>query len=189
MQQTLKLFYFDIAGKGESIRLLCAHSNLPLEDVRIPLTNREQFDSLKNAGKLPFGQLPALQINEQGDMITQSATIMRYLGKLSGAYPSCPIAAALVDSLVDEEVDLTSGLATSRYKERFGYGCLDTETITIVRKSLNDEVIPRHLQFLDNIAGKSKTGWIANTADPSIADFLLVPRFVYSHTCIYLSVF
>jgi glutathione S-transferase len=138
---------------------------------------------MKNAGKLPFGQVPALQINEEGDMITQTATIMRYLGKITGSYPSCPIAAALVDSIVDEEVDLCSGLATSRYKERFGYGCLDAATVTIVRASLNDEVIPRHLQFLEIIAGKSKTGWIANTADPSIADFILVPRFVYDNVC------
>ena len=114
--QALKLFYFDIPGKGECIRLLCAHAGLPLEDVRISVSDRTVFDDMKKDGKLLFGQLPALQINEKGDMISQSAAIMRYLGKLTSAYPSDPVAAALVDAVIDEEADLTTGLAVSRYK-------------------------------------------------------------------------
>jgi hypothetical protein len=49
---TMKLFYFDIAGKGDCIRLLCAHAGLPLEDIRIPLDSRGPFDKLKAEGKL-----------------------------------------------------------------------------------------------------------------------------------------
>ena len=114
--QALKLFYFDIPGKGECIRLLCAHAGLPLEDVRISVSDRTVFDDMKKDGKLLFGQLRALQINEKGDIISQSAAIMRYLGNLSSAYPSDPVAAALVDAVIDEEADLTTGLAVSRYK-------------------------------------------------------------------------
>ena len=117
--QTLRLFYFDIPGKGECIRLLCAHAGLSLEDIRVPLDNREVFDVLKKDGKLIFGQLPALQINEEGDMITQSAAIVRYLGKLSTIYPECPIQAALVDAIMDEEADLFTGLSVSRYRGKF----------------------------------------------------------------------
>ena len=80
----MKLFYFDISGKGDCIRLLCAHAGLPLEDIRIALDNRGPFDKLKSEGKLPFGQLPALQISETDPLITQSSAIMRYLGKVSG---------------------------------------------------------------------------------------------------------
>lgn len=32
-----------------------------------------------------------------------------------------------------------------------------------IRSSLNADVIPRHLQFLENIAASSKSGWIADT--------------------------
>jgi glutathione S-transferase len=116
---TMKLFYFDIAGKGDCIRLLCAHAGLPLEDIRIPLDSRGPFDKLKAEGKLPFGQLPALQISETEPLITQSSAIMRYLGKVSGQaslYPSCPATAALIDGIIDEENDLTTGLSVSRYR-------------------------------------------------------------------------
>jgi glutathione S-transferase len=61
---------------------------------------------------------------------------------------------------------------------RFGFGFLATNEAILaeVRKSLNDEVIPRHLEFIENLLVKSTTGWIANTTEPSIADFILVPR-------------
>ena len=45
-----------------------------------------------------------------------------------------------------------------------------------VRSSLNSEVLPRLLHFLNNFVAHSSSGWIANTDGPSIADFVLVPR-------------
>lgn len=53
-------------------------------------------------------------------MLTQSAAIMRYLGKLSGAYPDDPLKAALVDAIIDEENDLFTGLSVARYKGECG---------------------------------------------------------------------
>jgi glutathione S-transferase len=48
--------------------------------------------------------------------------------------------------------------------------------VMTIRRALNDEVLPRHLQFLENFASASTTGWIAGTEGPSIADFVLAPR-------------
>lgn len=62
------------------------------------------------------------------------------------------------------------------FVERFGFGCLDENTVAAVRKSLNDEILPRHLGFFENILKKSKSGWLAGTNEPTIADFILVPR-------------
>lgn len=45
-----------------------------------------------------------------------------------------------------------------------------------VRKALNDDILPRHLGFLEKILTSSASGWLANTVGPSIADFVLVPR-------------
>ena len=45
-----------------------------------------------------------------------------------------------------------------------------------MRESLNTEVLPRHLASLENIVKKSSTGWVAGTPEPTIADFILVPR-------------
>lgn len=62
--------------------------------------------------------------------------------------------------------------------ERFGFGFLNEneEILMTVRRSLNDEILPRHLQCLENFAKASTTGWIASTEGPSIADFILAPR-------------
>ena len=95
---------------------------------------------------------------------------------MCGLYPEDPIKAALVDSFIDEEVDLFMGLSVSIYKERFGFGCLTDELVTGVRKMLNDEVLPKHLSFFERILGESTTGWLAGTPNPTIADFVLVPR-------------
>ena len=43
----VKLFYFDLAGKGESIRIACAWAGVPLEDVRIPLDDRRLFEQVR----------------------------------------------------------------------------------------------------------------------------------------------
>ena len=113
----LELFYFDIPGKGEAIRLHNAFAGLPLKDTRL---TRDQFCAMKENGDLPYGQVPLLAVDNK-HYIAQSAAIMRYLGKLSGLYPSDPIKAALVDSIIDEENDLFAGLTCSRYRDRFGF--------------------------------------------------------------------
>ena len=107
----LKLYYFDIPGRGESIRLFCIYAGLPFEDCRL---TQEGFQKLKDEGKLPFGQLPALEVD--GTMIVQSAAIIRYLSKLTRLHPDCPIKAALIDSIIDQESDMFTGLIVSRYQ-------------------------------------------------------------------------
>lgn len=112
-----KLYYFDIPGKAEAARLACQYAGYPIEDVRL---SREEFLAMKEAGRLPFGQVcctnctlpgstilflcgtqvPVMDIGD-GTMIGQSAAIMRYLGKKTGLYPSDDVVAALVDSIID----------------------------------------------------------------------------------------
>jgi glutathione S-transferase len=53
---------------------------------------------------------------------------------------------------------------------------LDEETLSTVRKALNDEVLPRHLQNFDRLVQKSPSGWLAGGPEPTIADFMVVPR-------------
>lgn len=74
-----KLYYFDIPGKGEAIRLACAHGGYALEDIRI---TKAEFAVLKENGKFPFGQVPLLEL-PTGECLSQSAAIMRYIGKLA----------------------------------------------------------------------------------------------------------
>lgn len=60
--------------------------------------------------------------------------------------------------------------------DRFGFAVVDEESLKTVRKSLNDEILPRHLQNFENLVRKSPNGWLAGGTEPSIADFMVVPR-------------
>ena len=56
----MKLYYFDIYGRAESIRFLAAHAKLQLETV---VVNGESMAALKESGKLEFGQVPMLEVD------------------------------------------------------------------------------------------------------------------------------
>ena len=60
--------------------------------------------------------------------------------------------------------------------ERFGFEFMTEEHVSTVRKALNDVVLPRHLANFERMLTESPSGWIAGGAEPSIADFILVPR-------------
>jgi hypothetical protein len=112
----LKLYYFNIPGKGEAIRLACAYGEIPLDDFRM---HANEFHELKVSGKIPFGQVPALSVDDD-TMLFQSAAIMRYVGKLAGLYPTNDdLYAAKIDMAVDCEMDLFTGLSVSRYRGKF----------------------------------------------------------------------
>ena len=88
--------------------------------------NREKFLEMQRQGLLAFGQLPALQVNDQ--LLVQSAAILRFVGKLANLYPSGSsssdsIYAAKIDAIMDGETDMFTGLSVSRYKgsERSSY--------------------------------------------------------------------
>ena len=54
----MKLYYFDIYGKAEAIRMLLNHAKVEFEDCRI---SKEEFAKMKEEGKLEFGQLPVVE--------------------------------------------------------------------------------------------------------------------------------
>ena len=173
----LKLFYFNIPGKGEPIRLALTYAGIPFEDVRL---DGEKFRELKESGRLAFGQVPALELPD-GRQIVQSNAILRYIGRIAKEdllYPKDPYAAAMVDSILDAENDMMTGVHVYRYKGRFGWGHVaeDPSSLEKAKASLTEEVLPRHLAAFERLAELSKSGWIAGTAGPSIADFVLQPR-------------
>merc|ERR1719491_1420260 len=106
-QPKLKLYYFDIVGKGEPIRLLCAHAGLELEDYRFE--SRDVFNEVKASGKFHFGQVPMLEVNGKVQLV-QSSAILTYLGKLGGVYPKDDdILAAKIDMALAQEADAFTG--------------------------------------------------------------------------------
>ena len=65
-----KLYYFEIAGRAELIRLLFSAAGQKFEDVRFP---REKWPEYKP--KSPFGQCPYLEITEGSTTYTMAQSI------------------------------------------------------------------------------------------------------------------
>jgi glutathione S-transferase len=81
----MKVFYFDAAGRAESIRLLLKHAKAEFEDVRL---KGEEWPAFKESGKLEYKQMPALEMD--GKMYVQTDAIMVLLGSKYGYYPTDP---------------------------------------------------------------------------------------------------
>mmetsp|Transcript_116982 Transcript_116982/g.215181 ORF Transcript_116982/g.215181 Transcript_116982/m.215181 type:complete len:231 (+) Transcript_116982:78-770(+) len=168
----LKLLYFDIKGKGHPIRLLCRYAGLPLEDYRF--SGRDEFLTMKESGQLRFGQVPALEI-DNGQQLVQTAAIMRYLAKLkpsSGLYPQDLAKAAIVDGLMDQVADASISRSVFKYSARFGLEGESWEKAKeTLKTNLADKITPTHLRFLEKMLSDTSTGWLADTDQPTIADF------------------
>lgn len=186
MSPRLELFYFDLAGKGECIRLTLAYAGLPFQDKRL---SRQEFDELRSNGTLAFGQVPCLLVDGKTALV-QTAAILRYVAKLAAKregchdlYPDDPVKAAEVDAIVDQDTDMMTGHVSSQYSDRFGFGDFVARQgppekrarYGVVRRRLHDDVLPRHLDALCRLLDESTTGWLAGTTGPSIADFMFVP--------------
>lgn len=171
----LKLMYFNIAGKAEAIRLICAYAGLTLDDHRFK--DRSEFAAMKESGELQFGQVPALAVDGGKSQLVQSAAILRFLGKIANPelelYPQDAVVAAHVDAVLDQEGDAFMGFRVARYKERFGFSTdvLTEEVTKKVTAKINAETIPRHLGHLERMLTSGGTGWLAGTPNPTIADF------------------
>ena len=168
-QPTLKLYYFDIKGKGECIRLICSYSGLELNDHRF--SSRDEFLAMKEGTRLQFGQVPMLEVDGKHTMV-QSNSIMRYLGKLSGLYPTTDhILAQKVDAVMDQATDVFTGSSILKYGPRYAIE-LTPEAKEKSYEHYNQTVLPTHLRKVERYFSKSSTGWIAGTVEPSPADFV-----------------
>jgi len=116
------LTYFNGRGRAEPARLILAEAGVEYEDIRV-----SSPAELKASGKLPFGQLPLLEIN--GVVFSQSMTIARYLAKKHGLYGHNDEEAAIADMVVDGFGDLMGAknkAQTDEDKQKFASQTLPT---------------------------------------------------------------
>ncbi|GAB9477701.1 Glutathione s-transferase, partial [Globisporangium polare] len=159
----LKLTYFVRPGRGEPIRLALFMGDVAFEDERI---SPEEFKLRKPS--LPFNQVPVLQVGDDGDVIGQSFPILRYVGSLSGLYPTAnPIEAFQVDELLCL-IDELANLRTPMSREK------DPEKQRAMQKELADETIPKFLGHLDKrTAQYASSGPYAIGARLTVADLAI----------------
>ncbi len=93
----MKLYYFDMAGRAESIRMLLDHAKVeyidyrfgpPYKQIKSNCPEFEQWSQFKTSGKLEYEQIPMLEID--GKSYTQSSAILMMLGQKYGYLPTDP---------------------------------------------------------------------------------------------------
>jgi glutathione S-transferase len=104
---SLRLTYFDFhGGRGEPARLALTIGGVAFEDRRVALTD---WRGLKS--EMPLGALPVLEVD--GYPLTQSNAINRYVGHLTGLYPTDPWQATLCDETMDSVEDISSQISAT----------------------------------------------------------------------------
>ena len=164
------MMYFNIDGLGEPIRLALAQAGVPFDDHRF---KEGEFATIKPT--LAFGQVPCLVVD--GREIVQTASILRYVGKvLDGTgtlYPADAAVAQRVDAMMDQTKDMMTGRMAHKYRERFGFGSLDDKAVAEVESAWFASTLPRHLAFFEKALAESGSGWLVGSRTPTAADFLV----------------
>lgn len=103
-----KLIYFGIPGRGEAIRLALTIGGVEFEDKRVPFQ-----DWGKVKATTPWGTVPVLELAD-GSQLAQARSILRFVGKATGLYPSeQPLLAQRVDELMDALEDLDAAITSA----------------------------------------------------------------------------
>jgi len=130
----LTLTYFDFhGGRGEPARVALSMSGIPFQDDRVLPS---EWGSRK--AQTPFGALPVLEVD--GQVVSQSNAINRYVGKLGDLYPSDPWQAALCDEAMEAVEDITNKIGATLF--------LPEEQKKAQRKELAEGPIPFYLTRL-----------------------------------------
>jgi len=96
-----KLHYFKGRGRAETTRWMLAVNQIAFENV--PIETPEALAALRASGKLPFDQMPLLEIN--GLNLSQSGAMIRYLARLGGFYGENDTEAVWCDMIAGASAD------------------------------------------------------------------------------------
>lgn len=107
MASDITLHYFHGRGIGEPVRLLLAVGGVAFADRRYNADEFAESGALK--AKLPFGQMPALEVD--GVFLGQADSIARLAARLAGLYPPDPVEAACSDMIVLHQAEIQSAIA------------------------------------------------------------------------------
>ena len=76
----IKVYYFDFYARAEPTRMMLTKANVAFEDVKVSM---EEFKELKQTGKLEYGQMPMVEL-EDGTRIVQQKGIEGYFAHKYG---------------------------------------------------------------------------------------------------------
>jgi glutathione S-transferase len=134
----LKLRYFDFnGGRGEAARLALSIGEVPFQDDRVPPAD---WPSVKE--RAPFHALPTLEVD--GEILTQSNAINRFVGKLAGLYPEDAWQAARCDEVMDAVEDIVTQVVAT-------FGIADEAAKRAAREALVEGPIRLYLTRLQEM--------------------------------------
>ena len=163
---SLRLRYFPFPGRAGAIRDALRIGGVAFEDVHVP---PERFEEQREAGELPFGALPILDVVTGRGTVSaaQSNAILRFVGRRTSLYPADD---ALLALKVDEGLDLGEDLY-----HVFGpsIGEQNVERRMKMRKVLAEETLPRWANYLERLlVANGRTGFVAGDS-LTVADLKL----------------
>lgn len=120
---TYKLTYFDMGGRAEPVRICFHAAGIEFEDKRISFQ-----DFMQMRESLRFNCVPTLEID--GQTVTQSNAMCRYVGKMAGLYPEDDLQALYCDGALGAIEDLLH-----RMTPTFG---LEGDELKAARENLAD---------------------------------------------------
>lgn len=134
----LKLTYFDFnGGRGEAARIALSLGGIPFEDHRIPIAD---WPSVRE--QAPFHAVPTLEVD--GEVITQSNAINRYVGKLANLYPDDPMQALRCDEVMDAVEDIVTKVVAT-------FGMTDEAEKKVAREALANGPMTLYLMRLQEV--------------------------------------
>lgn len=134
---TFKLTYFDFdGGRGEPVRIAFHAGGIAFEDDRIAFP---AFAEMR--GGTRFNSLPTMEID--GNELTQTNAMLRYVGKQAGLYPDDDLQAFYCDEAMEAIEDLLHRIVTT-----FG---MEGEELKAAREELVDGWITTFLKGLHEL--------------------------------------
>ena len=120
---TATLTYFRGRGRAETTRWMLAANNIDF--TNIPIDTPEALAELRASGKLPFDQMPLLEID--GLFLSQSSAMIRYLARRGGFYGANDVDAMWCDMIAGVSADFAETAIQAAFKPSADVAVADLE--------------------------------------------------------------
>ena len=107
-----KLHYTRSRGRAETTRWMLAVNQIPFENIVIDMP--EELDALRATGKLPFDQIPLLEID--GHNLSQSSAMIRYLARRGDFYGDTETDALWCDLMAGAVADFSETVLKAMFQ-------------------------------------------------------------------------
>ena len=152
------MFYLDIKGFAEPIRLCFVVGKVEFEDKRVTY---DEITTMRSNGELPFSQVPVLRIDDGDGSLPQSygqtTAILRWAGVKTGLYKHH--LQLKIDTMLEAFADIHKALVPAWYRHACGRSPitgemyektkLTSEQYTAVLEALSTEILPFRFELIE----------------------------------------